>query len=327
MKMKLESENDPDTVRQLQGQWDVHKRKAERAYHQLREDTAKSQSDPNMDMVTFDLQQSLPTPMLTVNVVYYKRQLWTYNLGIHCCATGATFMHMWNESQASRGSQEVDSCLLTYLREHSTAATHLTLYSDSCGGQNRNIDIVCLLLHIVGSADFSYNVIDHKFMISGHSFLPNDHDFGGIEQASRRTTSLFVPEEWCALVEGTRRVNPFHVRRMQQEEFVSTAELTAAITNRKKNVDGEKVEWLNIHWIQVERACPYSFKYRYTHNDLEPWKSVDLRPKRASRPSDMGRVKLAQLYDSARSINPAKLNDLKSLLVTFLPFTTVFMRH
>ena len=319
MKNQIESECDPDTARLLQGQWDVHKRKAERAYHLLREDTAQSQADPNLDVITFDLQASLPTPLLTVNVIYYKRQLWTYNLGIHCCATGAGHMHMWNESQASRGSQEVGSCLLTYLKEHSTTATHLTAYTDSCGGQNRNINIVCLLLHIVCSADYSYTIIDHKFMISGHSYLPNDRDFGGIERLRRRTTSLFVPEEWCTLVEGACRVNPFRVRRMQREDFISTTPLTEMIVNRKKNVNNEKVEWLNIHWIRVEKACPLSFKYRYTHNDLEPWKLVDLGPKRVGRPVDMGRVTLAPLYDSARPINPAKLRDLKSLLCYIPP--------
>ena len=64
-------------------------------------------------MITFDLKQSLLTQLLAVNV---KRQLWTYNLGIRCCATGARFMHMWDESQVSMGSQEVGLCLLVYLK-------------------------------------------------------------------------------------------------------------------------------------------------------------------------------------------------------------------
>lgn len=179
MKARLDSETNPETIRCIQGEWDLHKRKAERAYHELREDTAKCQSDLAVDALTFDLEQALPTPLLTVNVVYYKRQLWTYNLGIHCSRSGTGFMHMWDESQASRGSQEVGSCLRTYLKEHPTTAKHLILYSDSCGGQNRNINMACLLLHIACSDDYSYDSIDHKFMISGHSYLPNDRDFRG----------------------------------------------------------------------------------------------------------------------------------------------------
>ena len=163
-------------------------------------------------------------------------------------------MYIWNESEASRGSQEVESCLLTHFKEHPTTATHLIAYSDSCGGQNRNINTVCLFLHVVGSLDYSYTTIDHKFMISGHSYLPNDRDFGNIEQAKHRRGSLFVPEEWYVLVGNAHRVNPFHVRRMTQQDFVSIAKLTEMITNRKKNTDGDKVEWLSIHWIRVEQS-------------------------------------------------------------------------
>ena len=78
---------------------------------------------------------------------------------------------------------------------HSTGAKHLIAYSDSCGGQNRNINIVCLWLHIVSSLEFSNKMIDHKFKVSGHSYLPNDRDFGGVEPARKRVSSLYVPED------------------------------------------------------------------------------------------------------------------------------------
>ena len=38
-----------------------------------------------IDMITFDLQQNLPTPNLNHNDIFYLRQLWTYNFGIHDC--------------------------------------------------------------------------------------------------------------------------------------------------------------------------------------------------------------------------------------------------
>lgn len=63
-------------------------------------------------------------------------------------------------------------------------ASHLILFSDACGGQNRNINIACFWLYIVSNPDFSYTVVDHKSMLSGHSYLPNDRDFGSIEKAS-----------------------------------------------------------------------------------------------------------------------------------------------
>ena len=163
VKVRIEAETDQDVCTTLTGEWELHKRTVERCYQQLREDTALAQSDPNTDTVTFDLQQSLPTPVLTVNVVYYKRQLWTYNLGIHCCNTRVGHMHMWNESQASRGSLDILSCISVYLKntgrmkEHRANAKHHIAYSDSCGGQNRNINFVCFWQH-VASPDYSYDL-------------------------------------------------------------------------------------------------------------------------------------------------------------------------
>ena len=140
---------------------------------------------PDTEILTFDLERVLATPLLTTNVVCYKRQLWTYNLGIHDCKTGRRCMHMWHEGTASRGSHEIGSCILHHLEKMQSQATKLILYSDSCGGQNRNINLVCLWMHIVSSPEYSISQIDHKFMVSGHSYLPNDRDFASIETAKR----------------------------------------------------------------------------------------------------------------------------------------------
>lgn len=45
-------------------------------------------------MLTFNLEKSLPTPVLCTGVVYYKQQLWTYNLGIHNSVIDRACMHM-----------------------------------------------------------------------------------------------------------------------------------------------------------------------------------------------------------------------------------------
>jgi hypothetical protein len=38
--------------------------------------------------ICFDLQKTLPTPVLTCSKVYYLRQLWTYNFCIYDLASG-----------------------------------------------------------------------------------------------------------------------------------------------------------------------------------------------------------------------------------------------
>ena len=70
---------------------------------------------------------------------------------------------MWDESCASRGSEEIGSYVYSYLSELSSGAKHLVCYSDTCGGQN--LYMLCLWLHIVNNFAFSYEIIDQKFMV------------------------------------------------------------------------------------------------------------------------------------------------------------------
>ena len=104
----------------------------------------------------------------------------------HDCANDKGIMFMWSESIVSRGSHEIGSAILKYLQLTGSKASHLMVFSDACGGHNRNINIACLWMYVVSSSDFPYSVVDHKFRESGHSYLPNDRDFGSIEKASRK---------------------------------------------------------------------------------------------------------------------------------------------
>ena len=110
-----------------------------------------------------------------------------------------------------------------------------------------------------------------------------------------------------------RHSNPFMVREMQLQDFVNIKSLKSYIVNRKVNTSGEEVELLNIHCFRVEKSEELTFKYRYTLNDMEPWKTVDLKPKRRGRPSNIGNAKLVPLRSTKRSIKKAKLDDLLSL--------------
>ena len=199
-KVQTDAEEDEATLAQLKGEWELHLCRLERAHLQLK-DTALSKSDPNFMLVTFDLQQSLPTPILMTNVVFYKRQFWTYNLGVHDCRSRKGYMYVWHEEgTASQGSSEIDSCILKHIQITNPSETHLITFSDSCGGQNRNIYLLALWLHIVASDQSSFTTIDQKFMVVGHSYLPNDRDFGSIKTATRRASHLYVPTDWSDLI-------------------------------------------------------------------------------------------------------------------------------
>ncbi|GFR84553.1 reverse transcriptase [Elysia marginata] len=107
-KVQIAAELDREKVEALKAERDAHHIKAEQVTEQINKDKLKE----NTKVICFDLQKTMPTPVLTTNLVYYKRQLWTFNLGIHDENTGTAYMFMWHEGQASRGPNEIGSCLL-----------------------------------------------------------------------------------------------------------------------------------------------------------------------------------------------------------------------
>ncbi len=107
---------------------DAHHGLAELGFQSLQNDTTLATA--SKIVISFDLQQNLPVPFIQTGLVFYLRQLWVYNLGIHNVVNGNGYMCMWDESIAKRGSDEVASCLLNYLQTLRIKPKHLITYSD-----------------------------------------------------------------------------------------------------------------------------------------------------------------------------------------------------
>lgn len=181
--------------------YEVHLRKAEAAYGSLRRDKARCKNtDSDTLVITMNLQQALPTPHLSTECVFYQRQLRTYNFGIHICNSDNAIMCVWPESVASRGSDEIASCLLKAvpLIEEGAGKRKLIVYSDSCVGQNKNFTITGLWMYTIDCGWFEE--IEHTFLVPGHTFLPCDADFGIIEKVKRKTQVVYVPGQWADLI-------------------------------------------------------------------------------------------------------------------------------
>lgn len=116
----------------------------------MNKDIENSKSDPETEVLTFDLEKTLPMPRIPTNIVFYLRQLWLYNAGIYSGKHNKSFCFVWVEGEAGRGAQEVGSCLRKHiLSDQFPTVKNLILWSDSCGGQNRNIKIVLMMKAIL----------------------------------------------------------------------------------------------------------------------------------------------------------------------------------
>ena len=169
-----------------------HLNSTEQARKILSDDIQRAKDNPSEYYgFTFDLQKALAYPKLSVSVACYKRNMFVYNLRFHNFHNENAKMYVWDETIASSGSQEIASCILKHIQDITTQK-HVMAYSDACTGQNRNINIALIWLKIVQPSDNNVETVDHKFMVSGHSFLPNDRDFGLIETKIKKSNYTYL---------------------------------------------------------------------------------------------------------------------------------------
>ncbi|KAK4313325.1 hypothetical protein Pmani_015313 [Petrolisthes manimaculis] len=203
-------------------------------------------NDPSLCAITMDLQQTLVTPRLTTNVAYYKRKMWTYNFGIHNLKEKSqVHLYVWNETIAKRGSSEIGSCLLHYIEHHvPSICKKLVIFSDNCGGQNKNLNISLLLLRYIHSGRFS--MVKHYFLMSGHSFMPCDRDFGNLEKYFYGH-EIYTTPHYIEMMREARRNIPFNVIEMDSDSFVDLNPLQAMCTRtqlaRARYKDGRMFQY------------------------------------------------------------------------------------
>ncbi|XP_054270345.1 uncharacterized protein LOC128991468 [Macrosteles quadrilineatus] len=317
---KLKSTQNEEEESKIQKEYDEHKLAAKTAMNRIKSDLKSAADNPSLECLTFDLQKTLPLPRIPTNIVFYKRQLWVYNCGIHTGKEDKGFCYTWVEGEAGRGAQEVSSAIIKHVQNKLPAGTEsLILWSDSCGGQNRNIKVVLMLKALLHDHP-TLKTITHRFPMPGHSFLPNDNDFGKIENALKYQQHVYCPDDYFTIMEKCKKQNPLTVVRMRSEDFKSSYSLEEAVTNRKKTVEKEDVSWLNTREILLKKEKPMSIfmsrKFDGPHEELDITKAQKKTKGRPSKdePRSLRLADLQLLWPNGKPVAEAKLKDLKSML-------------
>lgn len=127
---------------------------------------------------------------------------------------------MWPENTASRGANEVASCLFRFLRDIPHGVETAVFYSDTCGGQNKNIIIISMFQWAIHHHP-TLKIIDHKFLVPGHTHLECDVDHSVIERDKKKSSiEVHVPRDWYQLVSNASKKNKFNVFVMEQEHII-----------------------------------------------------------------------------------------------------------
>ena len=304
----LHSVRDSDKIKKLNLDKELHLRRAKVPQQMMRE--YRANTDPRLAVISIDLQKTLATPRIFTSLQYYKRKLWTYNFGIHDVKTGGASMYLWDESIAKRGSIEIASCILHYIEnEIDDEVDKIVVFSDNCGGQNKNWNLVSTYLRQIHSKRFKR--IEHFFMVPGHSFLPCDRDFGHIEKFMQ-AKEVYTLDHYARVIANARSKNPFTVTKMQRSQFVNVEELAKQITKRKT----EGVLFKNARAFIFDESYKQGFSIRSTYHVTEPYNVKMQKGKAAAyQPTfNLSTVPLPEKYPKPVKINPDKLEDIRSLM-------------
>ena len=235
---------------------------------------------------TFDLQSVLQIPSRDVSLMYYSRKLCVYNLCFYSSAPpNDAHCYCWSEVEGGRGSNEIGTCILQWLRQLPPTVKEGSFYSDTCGGQNRKQNVAALLMYAVQKTQVE--TITHNFLESGHSYMECDSMQSAIE-CEKKYVDVYTMIDWVSIFRRARLRLPYRVINLQHSDVLDLQGLSQqTIKNRKKHEDGNNVNWLLVKSFRYEKAEPGIIQYRYDYGD--DFKRLNVRRSgRAALPADLG---------------------------------------
>ena len=146
-------------------------------------------------------------PRLNINSDYYKRILNIYVFNIYCFNDKDSKMFYFLENDGRKDSNSVCSFLKDFIKKYLSENPNfkkIVLFSDSAGGQNKNLTMVKFCTWI----SKTYNVnIAHVFPVRGHSYCQCDRNFGIYGRILKRKEKVQSPQEYLEIMRSAR-INP-----------------------------------------------------------------------------------------------------------------------
>jgi len=134
---------------------------------------------------------------------------------------------MWHETIASRGSPEIGSCIMTWFQKMAACnelPRKIAAYSDSCGGQNRNIVIALMWMLVVQVLKLTL-LISYIMLVNIRFFrLTKTLVFlkkkSGSSNVFMSHSNFRFGSEWGTISERARKTgHKFEVLQMKSEDF------------------------------------------------------------------------------------------------------------
>lgn len=185
--------------------FNLHKCRVKRYQSMKKEIVNQSKGDMTNLVIEFDFAQNLALPKLNVTSQFYKRLIWMYVFNIHVHNNGTSTLYWYLESDGKKNANAVCSMLYHFLSSVITPnVKHVTMFSDSCGGQNKNLTMVqfCCWLSKVFNVE-----VHHIFPVRGHSYCQCDRNFSLYSSKVNKMETVETPAGYVSIFK-TCRTNP-----------------------------------------------------------------------------------------------------------------------
>ena len=158
-----------------------------------------------------------------------------------------------------------------------------------------------------------FHHIRYTFPVRGHSFLPNDRDFGRTEVSKRKNERVYTASQWMDIIQAACKRKPFRVIPADQSMFLNFGQHFAQLFKKTVKSSGKSLN------IQKARTINYSADHifevwvKYTVSEEEQWSKFLLLKACASAslppPSSTKYI----------PIKPNKVDDIKKIVEKYVP--------
>ena len=268
--------------------------------------------------IVFDYMQNLCLPYIPVQESFYYSKITVNVFAVHNLKNKHVMFYLYDETIAKKGSNEVCTFVKDYIFNYilpDKKIKTLLMFSDNCGGQNKNQMMLSLCLALCDLGLFEH--VKHYYPIRGHSYNPCDQDFNTAKRLIRKMDRIYTLKQFAELIIGGSAAGNFQLTMVNSEmilDFKNWTQInykktgvTASIETRNKPRN-EKVflQVQKYHYFQFMATTPGVVVSKIFISDAMVY-TFNLRKLEVTGwPT--------QVYDSPLAIKKSKRSNLLKLL-------------
>lgn len=256
-------------------------------------------AEKNVLCLEFDFAQNLCLPKIPVSDQFYKRLLWLHVFNVNVLGKSKrSYMFFFLEGELKKGANTVCNMLYDAIkREYNiTCYDKIYLFSDSCGGQNKNYLLLSFLSLLSTKLETE---IQHIYPVRGHSYCSCDRNFGMYGKIKKKIETIETVDEYYKIIANARNP-PFTIIRKSDY----------AVHEFEAIISGKITLPQNIRIRDVKRIVYYANSHIDVFYDYESKPVHFIISESQIEFNDLLKTEFAK----STGISAAKINDVKSLL-------------